>query len=993
MQKMTPLTQELALLLRCARVVLDEEDPPAIRHMLEKGVDWSKFAQKAVDHGLVGLAGQTLKGIAPDLVPADILDACDAVIAQTRSANQGLFDELARLMDAFAQAGIPAIPFKGPVLALKAYGDLGLRTFRDLDFLVQDADLSVAIGRLRELGYERQADLTDSQLEITHWIQGQEVMFREAGTCIEPHTRLTSIRMALNIDHAGLWARARRTTVNGRVMLIMAPEDEFIVLAIHGGKELWWNIKWACDASAFLAAHPDLDWRAIMDRARSQGCLRMVLLAVALARAFFDARIPPAIIEVEHADSAISPMVGRILASWQEEGVEGPVTGKTVSLDRLRLHDGIFRQASYVARTWFLPGPHHAPLLSVPKQFRFLYVPVKVAHDVIALPLWRMYQRVQTQMDQLPQLNNSEFALAMGPASSDAQLALKRHQMAQVEAKRALAINPNNAKAWRNLGRALSGLKQHEEAIACYDNALKLAPDNMNYWAYRRAALTALGKADDATAFGTDPQDADAWAVYAGRLMFSQRLAEAIDATDHALALDPGNISALRMGIQARLHSCDWRRREDDKRKINEAVEQDLPVISPLFHRAIIDSEEAHLELTQQWGKGLSASPEKLWRGEKYKHDKIRLAYISTDFRDHVVADAIIGCLENHDRNRFELTAVCLGPNDRSEMRRRIEGATDRFFEAQATQDADVAIAMREWEIDIAIDLNGMSGERRSGILARRAAPVQVNYLGYPGTMGLPFMDYIIADRTIIPEENRAGYLEQVVYMPHTYLPNDPRRRVGDIPSRVEAGLPQTGFVFACLNQNYKISPEIFEVWIRLLRAVEGSVLWLQGSNGAAVGNLRREARAQGVAPERLIFKPRQQEAKDYLARLKLADLFLDTLPYNAHATASDTLCLGVPLVTCLGRAFPGRVAASVLQAAGLPELVTHSLAQYEELARSLATNGERLAAVRAKLERNRLTEPLFDAKRFTRDLEVAYTTMWERQQAGKPPAHFAVGS
>ena len=180
---------------------------------------------------------------------------------------------------------------------------------------------------------------------------------------------------------------------------------------------------------------------------------------------------------------------------------------------------------------------------------------------------------------------------------------------------------------------------------------------------------------------------------------------------------------------------------------------------------------------------------------------------------------------------------------------------------------------------------------------------------------------------------------------------------------------------------------------MRLLRAVEGSVLWLQGSNGAAVGNLRREARAQGVAPERLIFKPRQQEAKDYLARLKLADLFLDTLPYNAHATASDTLCLGVPLVTCLGRAFPGRVAASVLQAAGLPELVTHSLAQYEELAWSLATNGERLAAVRAKLERNRLTEPLFDTKRFTRDLEVAYTTMWERQQAGKPPAHFAVGS
>jgi predicted O-linked N-acetylglucosamine transferase (SPINDLY family) len=195
------------------------------------------------------------------------------------------------------------------------------------------------------------------------------------------------------------------------------------------------------------------------------------------------------------------------------------------------------------------------------------------------------------------------------------------------------------------------------------------------------------------------------------------------------------------------------------------------------------------------------------------------------------------------------------------------------------------------------------------------------------------------------------------------------------------------------LNQNYKITPEIFEIWMRLLLAVDGSVLWLQGSNGAAIGNLKREARAHGVAPERLIFKSRQAEPKDYLARLKLADLFVDTLPYNAHATASDALCLGIPLVTCLGRAFPGRVAASLLQAAGLPELVTKSLAQYEELARSLATNGERLAAMKAKLERNRLTEPLFDTKRFTRDLEAAYTTMWERQQAGKPPAYFSIGS
>jgi predicted O-linked N-acetylglucosamine transferase (SPINDLY family) len=337
------------------------------------------------------------------------------------------------------------------------------------------------------------------------------------------------------------------------------------------------------------------------------------------------------------------------------------------------------------------------------------------------------------------------------------------------------------------------------------------------------------------------------------------------------------------------------------------------------------------------------------------------------------------------------LTAISLGPNDNSEMRRRIEGMMDRFLEAQTMQDADVATAIRKWEIDIAVDLNGISGDRRSGILARRPAPVQVNYLGYPGTMGMPFMDYILADRTIIPDENRGSYVEQVVYLPHTYLPTDLKRVVGETPSRVEAGLPQTGFVFACFNQSYKISPEIFDVWMRLLLAVDGSVLWLQGDNSSAISNLGREARASGVAPERLIFKRRLPLAKDYLARLRLADLFLDTIPYNAHATATDALCLGVPLVTCMGRAFPGRVAASVLYAAGLPELVTQSLPQYEELARSLATDRERLAAIKAKLRRNQLTEPLFDTKRFTRDLEAAYTAMWERQQAGKPPAHFAV--
>jgi len=990
---MNPLSPELALILRCARVVIGQDDAEEIRHRLGEGIDWGKFAQKAVEHGLVGLVGQTLTRIAPDLVPSDILDAFQAVIVETRSGNQALFNELARLLEEFAAAQIAAIPFKGPVLAFQAYGDFGLRTFRDLDFLVRDADLTAAISILRNLGYERQSGLSERQLEITHWIQGQEVMFRQqGGTCIEPHTRLTSIRMALNIDHAGLWSRAQKATVNGRMMLTMAPEDEFLVLAIHGGKELWWNIKWACDATAFIMAHSDLDWISVMERARSQGCARMVLLATTLAHSFFGAAVPERVRAAAASDSKIAPMVARVLDIWEADGADGPVTGKTVSLDRLRLHDGLLRQASYVARTLCLPGPHHVPLLSVSKRLRFLYVPIKIGHDAIALPIFRTYQQLLAQIERLQDsFQNSDLALAFVTGSQDARRAVKRHQEARVEARRALAENPKNAAAWRNLGKALSGLKQYEEAVACYDNALKLVPDNMGFWASRRAALAVLGRKDDLPNTLAEPQDASGWAVRAGQMMFSQRLAEAVEASDRALALDSSNVAAIRMGIQARLHSCDWRRREDDKRRIRESLRENLAVLTPLFHRAIIDSEEEHLGVAKHWGKGLAGWPDPLWRGEIYRHEKIRLAYISTDFRDHVVADAIIGCLENHDRSRFELTAISLGPDDNSETRKRIQRAMDRFIDAQGAQDVDVATAMRKCEIDIAVDLNGLSGDRRAGILARRPAPVQVNYLGYPGTTGLSFMDYIIADRTVIPDENRAFYAEQVAYLPHTYLPADLKRDVGERPSRTDAGLPEAGFVFACFNQNYKISPEIFDVWMALLRAVDDSVLWLQGGNSAAISNLRREARAHGVVPERLIFKRRLPQAKDYLARLCLADLVLDTLPYNAHATATDTLSMGTPLVTCAGRAFPGRVAASVLHAAGLPELVTQSLAQYEELARLLATDRDRLAAIKAKLARNHLTAPLFDTKRFTRDLEVAYTAMWERQQAGKPPEHFAV--
>jgi len=380
-----------------------------------------------------------------------------------------------------------------------------------------------------------------------------------------------------------------------------------------------------------------------------------------------------------------------------------------------------------------------------------------------------------------------------------------------------------------------------------------------------------------------------------------------------------------------------------------------------------------------------------LWRGERYQHDKIRVAYLSTDLRAHAVGFLIVGAIEHHDKSRFEINGIHIGPGDKSETRARFETAFDRFIDVREKNDDEVAQLLREMEIDILVDLNGYTGDARTRILARRPAPVQVNYLGYPGTMGAHYIDYIIADHTVITPVDEQYYSEKIAYLPDTYQANDSRRpEPSSAPSRTEAGLPETGFVFTSFNNTYKISPDVFSVWMRLLSSVEGSVLWLLEDNPFAAENLRREAVARGVNPDRLIFALRTTPDK-HLARQPLADLFLDTLPYNAHTTASDALWVGLPVITTPGTTFPGRVAASLLSAMGLPELIAPSLGEYERLALTLARDADALAALRAKIGAHRASSPLFDTTRFTRHLEAALTQMWERHQQGLPPQTFSV--
>ncbi len=346
------------------------------------------------------------------------------------------------------------------------------------------------------------------------------------------------------------------------------------------------------------------------------------------------------------------------------------------------------------------------------------------------------------------------------------------------------------------------------------------------------------------------------------------------------------------------------------------------------------------------------------------------------------MATLLVGLFECHDRSRFDVTAISFGPSDNSELRQRLGAAVENFVDVTAYSDDQIAKLVRSLEIDILVDLMGFTTDSRLGILARKPAPIQVNFLGYLGTMGAPYIDYIIADRTVIPQDQQEFYSEKIAYLPNSFQPTDQGRVVATKRfSREEAGLPRDGFVFCCFNSNYKIVPAAYDIWMRILKRVDGSVLWLSAESPLVQQNLRDEAAARGVNAERLIFAPRIS-LPEHQARLRLADLFLDTWPYNAGATASDTLWVGVPVLTLLGNTFVGRMAASVLNAIGLSELITTTPEAYELLAVDLATNPDRLAEIKQKLANNRLTTPLFDNKLYAKDIEAAYTEMYRGGQA-----------
>jgi protein O-GlcNAc transferase len=465
-------------------------------------------------------------------------------------------------------------------------------------------------------------------------------------------------------------------------------------------------------------------------------------------------------------------------------------------------------------------------------------------------------------------------------------------------------------------------------------------------------------------------------------------------AYDRALALKPDLTSAEGARLRAKMHLCDWSNFKTECEHLTSSVLAKKTNTDPFTFLAISSSPEDQLQCANLWVAEKFASSQKpVWLGERYTHERIRVAYMSADFHQHATSCLMVGMFESHDKSRFDITAISIGPDDNSEMRRRLTRCFEHFVHARTLSDEEIVSRIRGLEIDILIDLKGFTRDARTNVFARRPAPIQVNYIGYPGTMGASYIDYIIADRTIIPDEYRKFYSERIVILPDTYQANDNRRIISDkAVNRADLGLPSRGFVFCRFNNNYKITPDLFDCWMRILSRVEGSVLWLLQDNVFAAGNLKKEALRRGVDGERLVFAGRIP-LPEHLARHKLADLCLDTVPCNAHTTASDALWAGVPVLTYAGETFAGRVAASLLRAVGLSELVATTLDAYQQMAVELATSYERLQIIKTELSENRLRAPLFNTALYTKHIEAAYGAMYERYQAGLPPDHIVVSS
>jgi len=597
-----------------------------------------------------------------------------------------------------------------------------------------------------------------------------------------------------------------------------------------------------------------------------------------------------------------------------------------------------------------------------------------------------------------------DAALSIAPDHAPAYLnrgnaldGLKRYEAALDSYDKAIALAPAVAAAHNDRANTLQSLHRYQDAVAGYDAALSLRSDYAEAYAGRALALQRLGRhagalASYAKAVALNPRLAEAYNNRGNLLAEMKRYDEAITDYATAIAIRPDYEFVLGTWLHTKMKICDWFDIDAEIVALARRLDAGERVSPPFPLVGMPVSPQQQRKAAAIWSASMfppnhSLPPIAL----RPRRSRLRVGYFSSDFYNHATAWLIAGLFEQHDRSRIESIAFSFGTAPGDEMADRLAAGFDRFIDVHGRSDLEVASLARSLEIDIAIDLKGFTTESRTGIFAARAAPIQVNYLGFPGTMGSDYFDYLIADRIVVPPEARSCYSEKIVHLPDSYQVNDSKRVIADrVFERAECGLPPEGVVYCCFNNNYKILPETFETWMNILRAVDGSVLWLFADNPRAAANLKREAKARGIAPERLVFAERMP-LPEHLARHRLADLFLDTAPCNAHTTASDALWAGLPVLTRIGETFAGRVAASLLNAIGLPELVASSGEAYQALAIDLGGAPDRLARVTRKLARHRRTSPLFDTERFARHIEAAYAAMYDRYQTGLPPDHIEV--
>lgn len=572
---------------------------------------------------------------------------------------------------------------------------------------------------------------------------------------------------------------------------------------------------------------------------------------------------------------------------------------------------------------------------------------------------------------------------------------LGRYDKAVAAFDAALRLAPNHAEAWFNRGNALFGLKRVEAALDSYQKAAMLKPDHAEAHSNIGNMLQEMGRFDEAlAAYGRSlsarPDFADARNNRGNALQSMGRLTDAAEDFDIVLAARPDFLWLQGQALHTRMLLADWRDFAARRAAIVSGIGRGETLSPPFQVQPLLDDPDLHLKAAQIYARALFPDNPALGPIAVPAGNRIRIAYFSSDFSNHPVAHLMAGVLERHDRSRFEVFAFSLTAAQDDAWTARIKTAVDHFIAVPGLSDLDIAALARQRAIDVAIDLNGFTKGNRTGVFAARAAPVQVSYLGYLGSMGAPCIDYLIADETIIPPNHQAFYAEKIVRLP-CFQVNDDRQSPSDRRfTRTELGLPQQGFVFCSFNQLFKITPDVFAAWMRILSATPRSVLWLFVTDETAKANLRAEAGGHGVDPDRLVFAGKLP-LDDHLARLKQADLFLDNHPYNAGATASNALRVGLPVLTRIGQSFPARMGASLLRAVGLPELITDTPDAYEALAIRLATHPEPLSAIKHKLAANLAGSVLFDTERATRSLEAAFTTMVERARAGLPPEHIDV--